>query len=49
MAVGRALAAEGRGRPNRDALTKSRKQAIALQDTAFLPALDAALARPETR
>jgi len=44
-ATGRALAAAGRGRPDRAALLRCREAAIALQDRAFLPALDAQLAR----
>ncbi len=46
VAAARALAAAGRGRPDRAALQACRDQAIALKDAVFLPALEAALARP---
>ena len=46
VAVARALAAAGRGEADRDALLACRATATRLKDPAFLPALDAALARP---
>jgi tetratricopeptide (TPR) repeat protein len=45
VAVARALAAAGRGNPDRAALLACRDEALALQDTVFMPALEAALAR----
>jgi hypothetical protein len=45
IAVGRAFAAAGRGNADRSALRACRETAIALADAAYLPALDAALAR----
>ena len=44
IAVGRALAAAGRGNADRATLLACRETAIALADAAYLPALDAALA-----
>ena len=48
IAVGRALAAAGRGRPDRGRLQACREQTAALKDEAYVPALDAALARLTT-
>ena len=45
VTVARLLAAAGRGDPDRAALRACRAQAVALRDVAYLPALDAALAR----
>ena len=49
VAVGRALASAGRGNADRDTLDSCRKRAIELKDATFVPALDAALARLESR
>ena len=48
VAAARALAAAGRGQPNRAALQACRDRAIVLHDVVFLPALEAALARLTT-
>jgi class 3 adenylate cyclase/tetratricopeptide (TPR) repeat protein len=45
VAVARVLAAAGRGNPDLAALRDCRDRAIALQDAAYVPALDAAIAR----
>jgi len=49
VAVGRALAAAGKGEGDRAALLACRERAVALQYTSYLPSLDAALASLPSR